>query len=172
MARRVLGPIPALHPGVTDLSEALKPTEIAKLKKRIDALHQDFPQCRLHLVLNHFDSRFPLSTHLFWLFNAGGLSPEENRLGRNRDLLIGLDPGQGRIALICGYGLEPLIDEAKLDAILLQSKGLLTDGSYGVALLQVIANLHAYLGALQKEVSHLLANQIDSTSHGQATYLD
>ena len=40
----------------------------------------------------------PLGVPLFWLFNVAGLSGDDRKHGKNRNILIGL---------IVGYGLEP-----------------------------------------------------------------
>lgn len=144
-AASILGPIPLLNPGLTDIVEILSKKQTKQIRSSISTFQSAFPYSQLSIVLHTFDPKFNLSTQLFWLFNSAGLSTEENQLEKNQDVLIGLDPASNRLGLIIGYGLEPYISQNSLSALLELARPDLEEGSPTKALQLVIKKLAALL---------------------------
>lgn len=140
-ATQILGPIPLLNQGLTDLAGALTEREVKMIQKALRRFHGKFPEAQTHVIIRQFQEECNLSTHLFWLFNTTGLSPQEQRNGRNRDILIGLDPVAGTLGLIVGYGLEPFVKKQDLDALIEKARPHLEGAKLVFALKQVIHDL-------------------------------
>lgn len=141
-ANAVMGPIPLLSDsGLTDLVRILTPADDKAIHRTIQSFQRRFPQCRLHVLINKFADTFPPASHLFWLFNSAGLSRTESRRGNNRDILLGVDPGQQWAGLIIGYGLEPFLGQEALDHILERASPRLQSGETGLAIIEIITQL-------------------------------
>ena len=93
-ARGVLDPVLSVS-GLTDLSQTLTPADKKTLIKASLAFNERFPQCRTLMIIKDFPPQSPLGVPLFWLFNVAGLSGDDRKHGKNRNILI------------VGYGLEP-----------------------------------------------------------------
>jgi|TARA_B110000908_G_scaffold44420_1_gene54070 hypothetical protein len=95
----------------------------------------------IHVLLQKFDRQYPIATHLFWLFNQGGFCASDRKGGKNHSILLGLDPKQGRIGLIVGYGLEPFLPRKALDHTLEKAQPSLGAADLTQATLTVIDSL-------------------------------
>ena len=95
----------------------------------------------IHVLLQKFDRQYPIATHLFWLFNQGGFCASDRKGGKNHSILLGLDPKQGRIGLIVGYGLEPFLPRKALDHTLEKAQPSLGAADLTQAILTVIDSL-------------------------------
>lgn len=93
------------------------------------------------MLLQKFDRQYPIATHLFWLFNQGGFCASDRKGGKNNSILLGLDPKQGRIGLIVGYGLEPFLPRKALDHTLEKAQPSLGAADLTQAILTVIDSL-------------------------------
>ena len=147
----ILGPVPLLNRGLTDLTESLNKGEAKDLKAVISRFEQAFPSSQLNIVLRDFNIDFNLPTQLFWLFNKSGLSPIDHKGAKNQDFLIGLDPSTGRLALTVGYGLEPFFKTDTIAELLESARPLLEKGKIAVALKQLIGELSQTLPRLARE---------------------
>lgn len=141
-ANAVMGPVPMLSAsGITDLTRRLLPAEEKHLHRTLQTFRRRFPQSQLFILLNEFTDHFPPASHLFWIFNAAGLSRVENKRGLNRDILIGIDPTRHWAGLIIGYGLEPFLGQEALDHILEQAIPCLEGGRISEAIDGMITHL-------------------------------
>lgn len=156
-ARKVMGPLPPIAAnGITDLSETLQGSDEKAIRAASATFSRRFPQCTLFFVLNRFPPQFPLSMHLFWLFNAGELSDETHKRGHNRDILIGLDPEQQCAGLIVGYGLEPFLPQTALERVLECATPQLQRGQFCAALTTIISQLSQLMEGICTELPTML----------------
>jgi uncharacterized membrane protein YgcG len=103
---------------VADTTNSLSASDQSKLKRRITAMKQRFPELSMQVVMHHFPEEHPFSMHVFWLFNATALDCEGGRGKNNHALLLAIDPGRGEAAIMPGYGLEPFLTHQALDHLL------------------------------------------------------
>lgn len=152
--RSLLGPVPALSPtGVTDFADCLAPDDEKPLQRRMAAFHQQFPQCRLRIVLRECAPQFPTAVHLFWLFNATG---DDRTHGRNRDILLSLDPATHHAGLIVGYGLEPFLPQAALEQAVDCASPQFKAGGFASGLLTVLDRLSELMEGICNELPSVL----------------
>ena len=144
-ATTLLGPIPLLNRGLTDTTETLSEKEKRNLKSVIVKFERTFSESHLNIVVRDYDAKFNLSTHLFWLFNTAGLSPQSSQNESNQDILLGLDPFNGRLGLMLGYGLEPFVPTDAITALLEESRPLLEEGKAAEAIQQAVKKLTVLL---------------------------
>jgi len=140
-ANSLLAPLPMTTRGVTDTTGLLEKGTDKKINKSLAALNRKFPQVDMHVFISKFNNKFPIATHLFWLFNQGDFCAGNKKGGNNRSILLGLDPKQGKIGLIVGYGLEPFLPSKALDHTLEKAQPMLASGEYDQAILAVIEAL-------------------------------
>lgn len=161
-ATKILGPVPLLNQGLTDLVSALSMKEAKNLTKEIQRFQRKFAATQIHIIIRQFQEDCNLATHLFWLFNSAGLSPQEKRNGRNYDVLIGLDPIAGTLGLMVGYGLEPFLKKQDLNAAIESARPLLEEGKLASALKQTIQEIGTTLQRALEE-ANLALGLTDST---------
>lgn len=130
---RIMGPMPVIFGGLSQSGTLLGAREVKGLVKVIDRYQRRFPQSRLHFLLRQFPQEMDFKVVLFWLFNHAGLSSQGSKDGSNRDAVIVIDPSRGKAGLIVGYGLEPLLSQKAMDAVVLSGKKELESGDYGAA---------------------------------------
>ena len=82
-ASALLGPMPRIGTGVSDLAGALPKGDAKKITKAISRLTWTFPQVSVNVLLHLFPTEHPFKLHVFWIFNGGGLSPESQKGGEN-----------------------------------------------------------------------------------------
>ncbi len=117
-ANALLGPIPRYGKGLTDKTGILDKKSAKKIHNALSILSRNFPQVEMHVLLQEFDRRYPVGTHLFWLFNQGSFCASSRKGGKNHSLMLGLAPRQGRIGLIVGYGRAILTVISSLDTLM------------------------------------------------------
>jgi len=64
-----LSPVPILRSGLNDTSELLTPRQRESLNKSLDHFSKNLVQSHIHILIRQFSPEFPLSSHLFWIFN-------------------------------------------------------------------------------------------------------
>lgn len=166
-AKAVMGPIPRLSPeGVSDLAPCLSRSEHRRLTRLVGAFRDRFPQCRLALVFREFSPQFPLAAQLFWLFNAGGVASENEKGGRNRDLLLGIDPKAQRAGLTMGYGLEPFLNQSALDHILSLAVPYLELNSHAEASREILEGLTRLMEGVCRELGEMVGTEQELTRQG------
>jgi hypothetical protein len=153
-ANALLGPMPRIGPGVSDLAQALPKGDSKKIAKAIARLSWTFPQVNLHVLLHLFPADHPFELHVFWIFNGGGLAPESQKGGENRSILLALDPAQGKSALMVGYGLEPYLGDEALEHLLELSEPAWRTGEWTRGILELIAALDRLLESAALEVAN------------------
>ena len=164
-ANSLLGPVPRLTTGLNDILSVLEKKAQSKATKSLAKLSQRFPQVRMHIIINKFNPNYPLSTHLFWLFNQGALCTSDRKGGKNHTVLLGLDPGQGRSGLIVGYGLEPFLAQKALDHVLEKAQPLLSEGNHSEAILAIIDDLAELMQETCDELEEILDLEKTETTH-------
>ncbi|MGJ8723625.1 MAG: hypothetical protein ACSHYB_03620 [Roseibacillus sp.] len=155
-ATSLLGPVPLLNRGLTDTTEALSEKQRRTINSAIVRFERAFPESHLNIVLREFDPKFNLSTHLFWLFNTAGLSPQSSQNEANQDILLGLDPIHGRLGLMVGYGLEPFVTKETIAPLLEVSRPSLDEGKPAEATLQIVKKLSVLLRNASKHAHETL----------------
>lgn len=153
-ANALLGPMPRIGTGVSDLAGVLAKGDARRIAKATSRLMWNFPQVTLHVLLHEFPAEHPFELHVFWIFNGGGLSLEAHKGGENRTLLLALDPVQGRSALMAGYGLEPFLGDEALDHLLELSEPAWKNGDWTRGILELIAGLDRLLESAALEVAN------------------
>ena len=134
-----MGPVPFLDPsGLTDATGTLGPERERKVNRARDRFHQQFPQCKVHVVIKTFRDDMPLDLALFWIFNSAGLSAADRVGGRNHDLLIGIDPHRMLVGATMGYGLEAFICSEEVDHNLARAAPQLEAGDFAAGVITII----------------------------------
>ena len=147
-ASALLGVVPRLAPALADTTHRLRPGESLRLKRRIAAIQQRFPQLVLQVVLHRFPSGYPLSLHTFWLFNAAQFAGNNRRGKDNHALLLVIDPGRSEAALMPGYGLESLLTDEALGHLLELAGTCWDHCRWADGILRVLDGLDAWLETL------------------------
>ncbi len=153
-ANALLGPIPRISTGVSDLAGALPKGDARKIAKAIGRLTWTFPQVSVNVLLHLFPTEHPFELHVFWIFNAAGLSPESQKGGENRSILLALDPAQEKSALMVGYGLEPYLGDEALDHLLELSEPAWKSGEWTRGILELLGGLDRLLESAALEVAN------------------
>lgn len=117
-ASALLGPLPMVNPRICDQPDLLDVTAQKRLLRRMDRFEHRFPQIRLQLLCRNFPSEHPFSLYLFWIFNLGRISSDLEKGGKNRVILLAVDPGSARAGIMPGYGIEPFLKIEDLNALL------------------------------------------------------
>ena len=145
-----MGPMPVIFGGVTQEGNHLKKKEVKQLRKAVDVYHRRFPQSRLHLMVRTFPQEMELPVILFWIFNNAGLSSEGSKGGRNRDVVLLIEPNRGQAGMIVGYGLEPILAKEAMNDVVGRARGFLMDGDFAEAFNSMIDTLSECLKAISE----------------------
>ena len=152
-----MGPIPRLESGgFTDFTGSLSKTECRRIEKSRTHFHRHFPQIKIQIIISRLRQDFPVSVTLFWLFNLGGFGQEDQKLGKNRDVLIAVDPQKSQISLTTGYGLEPFLSNNAIDGILQDSTLFFQTGDIASGLEKLLESLSNHLAEICKDASRCL----------------
>ncbi len=149
----LLGPVPRTSVGIGDNAGLLSPHGKKKIAKAIQRLEWTFPQVRIHVLLHEFPQNHPFDLNVFWFFNCGELSREHARGGENHAILLALDPGQGKSALMAGYGLEPFLADGALDHLLELAEPSWKSGAWEKGILDVLAGIGRILESAAREAA-------------------
>ncbi len=149
--KALLGPVPRLTPGISDNTRLIGPLGARRIRAALDRLRRRYPQINPHVVLREFPGPHPFELQVFWLFNAGGLSAEDQKGSANRAVLLAIDPPNGRAAIMVGYGLEPFLGDEALDRLIEIAGPSWRAGKFSDGILTVLRGL-----------DHLLAGVIDA----------
>jgi uncharacterized membrane protein YgcG len=90
----------------------------------------------------------PLHLYAFWIFNRSSLCARVATGAVNRDILLTIDGPGRRCSLMIGYGLEPFMSASHLTEMLDAARPRLAEGSFGTAVLLVLAKLEQLLRSL------------------------
>lgn len=153
-ATALLGPMPRLSSGISDPARVLPVADEKKITKAIQRLTWTFPQVTLNVLMYVFPKEHPFDLHVFWIFNAGGLSPDSQKGGDNRSILLAIDPEQKKSALMVGYGLEPYLSDEAMDRLLELSETEWKNGEWTRGILDLIAGLDRLLESAALEVAN------------------
>lgn len=113
-----LGPPPRVNGHVTDLAGALRPGEVRRLSDDLALIEQQFPGMRAMVVAATPPPQVTAELYAFWLFNRAGVFSAVETGGGNHGLMLLVEPATGDAVVALGYGLEPLMPPAALDACL------------------------------------------------------
>ncbi|MEK7952542.1 TPM domain-containing protein [Luteolibacter soli] len=153
-ANALLGPMPRISTGISDLAGALPNGDAKKIAKAISRLMWTFPQVSMNVLLHAFPAEHPFELHVFWIFNSAGLSPDYQKAGENRTILLALDPAQGKSAIMVGYGLEPYLGDEALDHLLELSEPAWKAGEWTRGILDLLTGLDRLLESAALEVAN------------------
>lgn len=161
-ANKVMGPVPLLSgSGLTVLTQPLDAAGERPILRSIHAFRRHFPQCRVNVLISRFPEEFPPASHLFWLFNSGGLSEGGHIRGKNRDILIGIDPFIQTAALIVGYGLEPFLEQDDLDQVVQGAAPRLQSGDLSGGVVSIIEGLSQLMESVSRDLPAMLGLKED-----------
>ncbi len=113
-----LGLPPSLKADVTDFVQEFLPKETRRLQALSARLARRFPQVRFVVVACRAPANVTLPLYAFWLFNRGGAASAVEKGAANRIIMLVMDAAGKRAACIMGYGLEPFVSQASLEAAL------------------------------------------------------
>ena len=167
-ANALLGPMPRFGKGLVDTLGMLEKGAGKKISNALNTISRRFPQVEMHLLIKEFDPQYPLSTHLFWLLNQGEFCASDRKDGKNHSILLGLDPRQGSIGLIVGYGLEPFLAQKALDHVLEKAQASLGSADHTKAILTIIDSLQE----LMEEICDGLGQTTDPRATKVSTTID
>lgn len=147
-----MGPVPRLKAtGVTDFTDKLSKGECRRIEKSLSQFHRHFPQIKVQIIISPLRRDFPTPVTLFWLFNLGGFCAEDKKLGKNRDILIAVDPQESQVSLTTGYGLEPFLSNDALDGFLKDSALFFQTGDVASGLGKLLDSISKHLAELSKK---------------------
>ncbi len=169
-ATKILGPVPLLNRGITDLTDSLSVKERKKVNRQLRRFESTLPGSELNILIKEFDPKYSLSTHLFWLFNTAGLSPEEKSQSNNQDLLLGIDPIHGHVAITVGYGLEPFLNADSMKRALEEARPFLEKGEYLNAINFIIQSLITLMIQAASNAAITMGLEQAPSTHLQKTY--
>ena len=158
-ASALLGPVPMVNPRICDQPDLLDPAARTRLVKRLDKFERRFPQIRLQILCRNFPSDHPYALYLFWIFNLGRISSDLEKGGKNRVILIGLDPHSSRGGIMPGYGIEPFLRTEDLDAVLNSANEAWSKGAWGEGFLQIIDGLDSLLESTIYQLADVFGHQ-------------
>ncbi len=141
----LLGAVPRLPALVADTTGLLRPSDLTKLRNRIQAIQRRFPQLVLQVVMHRFSEEHPFSMHVFWLFNAASFAGDSNRGKDNHALLLAIDPARGEAAIMPGYGLEPFLANEAVDHLLELAGPAWQGGRWADGIMRVLEGLDQWL---------------------------
>jgi hypothetical protein len=168
---RAMGPTPVILAGISDGCNLFSRPETKRLSKVISAYQSRFPQCRLHVITRIFDQKAELPPIIFWIFNRADLSEGTSKQGKNRDIVILIEPKRKQAAMIVGYGLEPILPQQALDQIIERAQPYLTSGEYLAGMEIAIEGLSELLKSVSQELSQSLGLQkVLATDFGANDY--
>ena len=153
---KALGPVPVMFGGISDGCQIFNKPDTKKLAKIIRSYQETFPQSRLHVVTRTFEQKVDISVILFWVFNRAGLSEESAKQGQNRDVVILIEPHREQVAMIVGYGFEPILPQQALDQIIEQSQPFFTSNNHLDGLKTIIQSLTKLLTSVSQELPNSL----------------
>jgi len=140
-----------LRARIYDSTRLLGTLGTRRVRTAIERLQRRYPQIDPHVLLREFPDPHPFELQVFWLFNAAGLSSEDQKGSANRAVLLAIDPPHGRAAIMVGYGLEPFLSDEALDRLLEMADPAWRAGKYSDGILTVLRGL-----------DNLLAGAVDS----------
>jgi hypothetical protein len=144
-ASALLGPVPMVSPRICDQPGLLDASARIRLLRRIDRFERRFPQLRLQVLCRSFPTEHPYPLYLFWVFNLGRISSDIEKGGRNRVILLAVDPGASRSGIMPGYGLEPFLKTGDLDSLLASASEAWGRGAWFEGFIQLIDELEILL---------------------------
>ena len=133
--------VPALAHPLTDTKRVLRKRERHALTRRVADFEERLPPLRLSVLRREAPPGVPRGVYLFWLFNRCDLHSPMERAGRNHHLLLWLQPEQKRLAIMPGYGLEPLVPDSALAAALAAAAPCVASGRFAQGLAACIERL-------------------------------
>lgn len=133
-ADRAFGIPPRLTPPLADLTGVLGAFERKRALRVIHQVERRFPQLTVAAVLTEVPAQAPLSAYAFWLFNRGQLTSAVEKGGDNRLVMLLIDTGAAQAVTMPGYGLEPFVQETRLQSCLQAARQALLRGQYGQAI--------------------------------------
>jgi uncharacterized membrane protein YgcG len=156
------GAVPRHSRFLTDRSQTLSRTQIARLRDALRLFHKKFPQVLLSVFVTELPDGSSANEFAFWMANRARFGTVPKVLEENLDLLLVIDLHNNKAALVGGYGLEPFVSEDDLQAALDALAGPLRDGDTTAGILACIDNLTNRLRELSTEaqLKHKSAPQV------------
>jgi uncharacterized membrane protein YgcG len=138
---------------LTDAAHCLRAREKELLKHDLDAFQQAFPQVFFAVYIGVLPTTPSPAEIAFWLLNHAAFQPADAARLNERAALLVIDPVARAAGLTVGYGLEPFLPRAKLNAILRRVRTPLWHGEYSGAIQMTIKQVAATLRKAGKRMS-------------------
>ncbi len=135
------GPLPLIEPPVTDLTGLLSRAGRAQVAAAAAEFGRRFPQASASLLLAAKPAAAPTRPWLFWVFNRSGLHSPLEKGGACRRFLLWIDPESRHLAVMCGYGFEPLLPSQTLKEALSIAAGYAASAQHARAAVAFIREL-------------------------------
>jgi len=161
-----MGPMPMIYGGVSQEGDFLNGSEVRRLRRMIMDYQRQFPQSGLHLLVRSFPQEMDFKVILLWLFNQGGLSPEGCKGGRNRDVVILIEPDRRKAGLIVGYGLEPLLSQEAMDEVVGRAGFALAERDFAGAFEVMVKGMTNLLCEISLELPKAVGLRIELAEDG------
>ncbi|MDP9254348.1 MAG: TPM domain-containing protein [Verrucomicrobiota bacterium] len=113
------GAVPLHSRYLTDRSDRLPASKIAKVRESLQLFERKFPQSLFSVFVIELPPHATVNEYAFWLANRARFSSIEAVGAENFDLLLVVDPAANAAAFTVGYGLEKYVSEDDLDDALM-----------------------------------------------------
>ncbi|MGI9242515.1 MAG: TPM domain-containing protein [Verrucomicrobiales bacterium] len=157
--------------GISDQAGILSAAEKRSIRSSANELSIRFPQTYFTIATARLSEGTSLGAFAFWLFNQGGIVREIDRGSNNYEILLSIDTSGGRCSLMVGYGLEGLISESALEALIAAAQPSFAEGRFAAGIETVIAGMKAELTkvASRLEETHGFAPIVHTKSTAKVT---
>ncbi|MFT4549596.1 MAG: putative membrane protein YgcG [Verrucomicrobiales bacterium] len=163
---RLFGVVPRIVEGISDDAGILNDSSKKRIRGAANELTIRFPQTNFSVVTTNLPTDTSLGVFAFWIFNEAGIARDLDRANNNHDILLTIDPSNGRCSLMVGYGLEPYVSEQQLGQIVLTARAALEARQFANAIGKIISNLSGTLTqiATNLEETHGVAPSVSAKS--------
>ena len=168
---KLFGVAPTGTGGILDQAEILSAADKRSIRSSANELSIRFPQTYLTIATARLSEGTSLGAFAFWIFNQGGIVREIDRGANNYEILLSIDVAGGRCSLMVGYGLEGLISESALEALIAAAQPLFAEGRFATGIGVVIAGMKSELTHIvsRLEETHGLAPIVHTKSTAEVT---
>ena len=119
---KLFGVVPPIVEGISDNANMFSAAQKRRIQARATELAIRFPQITVSVVTANLPANTGVSVYAFWIFNEAAVARKVDRGSNNFDVLLTLDPRNGRSSLTVGYGLESYVSESDLQSVMADTR--------------------------------------------------
>jgi uncharacterized membrane protein YgcG len=142
---------------LTDAAHCLRVREKELLKHELEAFQLAFPQVFLAVYVGVLPTSPSPGEIAFWLLNHAAFQPADPARLNERAALLIIDPVGRAAGLTMGYGLEPFLPSAKVQAMLRRMRTPLWHGEFASAIQMAIGHIATLLKSAGKRTPRQVA---------------